>query len=78
ASSELKKYGKAYQNFSKCDALLPGNPQMTFYKGYCLDKKGDNDPAANNYMLYLKKINYQPNKYSRYAYNRLKEWGYAQ
>jgi len=78
ASSELKKYGKAYQNFVKCDELLPGNPQMTFYKGYCLDKKGDNDLAANNYMTYLKLINYQPNKYSKYAYTRLKEWGYTQ
>ncbi len=50
---------------------------MTFYKGYCMDKKGDNKPAANNYMAYLKMINYQPNKYSRYAYDRLKAWGYA-
>lgn len=77
ANNELKKYGKAYQNFSKCDELLPGNPQMKFYKGYSLDKKGDTKPAADNYRSYLKMINYQPNKYSRYAYNRLKEWGYA-
>ncbi|MBU1344707.1 MAG: M48 family metalloprotease [Proteobacteria bacterium] len=77
ANSELKKYDTAYQNFSKCDELLPGNPQMTFFKGFCLDKKGDKDPAANNYITYLKMINYQPNKYSKYAYDRLKEWGYA-
>ncbi len=77
ANNELKKYDKAYQNFSKCDELLPGNPQMKFYKGYSLDKKGDTKPAADNYMAYLKMINYQPNKYSKYAYNRLKEWGYA-
>lgn len=77
ANSELKNYTKAYKNFAKCDELLPGNPQMTFYKGYCMDKKGDNKPAANNYMAYLKMINYQPNKYSRYAYDRLKAWGYA-
>jgi len=77
ANNELKKYDNAYQDFSKCDELLPGNPQMKFYKGYCLDKKGDTKPAANNYMAYLKMINYQPNKYSKYAYNRLKEWGYA-
>ena len=77
ANSELKKYGKAYQNFGKCDELLPGNPQMKFYKGYCLDKNGDTKTAANNYMTYLKMIDYQPNKYSKYAYKRLKEWGYA-
>jgi len=77
AGRELKKYGRAYKNFAKCDELLPGNPQIKFYKGYCLDKRGDIDPAADNYMTYLKMINYQPNKYSRYAYERLKKWGYA-
>jgi len=77
ANSELKQYDKAYQDFEKCDELLPGNPQIKFHKGYCLDQKGDTKPAANNYMTYLKMINYQSNKYSKYAYNRLKEWGYA-
>jgi predicted Zn-dependent protease len=77
ASKELKKYGRALQNFNTCDKLLSGNPQITFYKGYCLDKKGDIEPAANNYMTYLKMISYQPNDYSKYAYNRLKKWGYA-
>jgi len=28
-------------------------------------------------MKYLKMINYQQNKYSQYAYARLKQWGYA-
>ncbi len=76
-NAELKKYGKAYQDFSKCDELLPGNPQITFFKGYCLDKQGDKNPAAQKYISYLKMINYQPNQYSKYAYNRLKQWGYA-
>ncbi len=77
ANSELKKYGRAYKDFNKCDIILPGNPQMKFFKGYCLDKNGDRDPAAKNYMAYLKMINYQPNEYSKYAYGRLKKWGYA-
>ena len=77
ASMELKKYTIAYKNFDTCDKLLPGNPQMSFYKGYCLDKKGEIEPAANNYITYLKMINSQPNEYSNYAYNRLKKWGYA-
>ena len=77
ASKELKKYTIAYKNFDTCDKLLPGNPQMSFYKGYCLDKKGEIEPAANNYMTYLKMTNYQSNEYSKYAYNRLKKWGYA-
>jgi tetratricopeptide (TPR) repeat protein len=74
---ELKKFTDAYSDFSDCDRLLPGNPQLTFYKGYCRDKNGDKDPAARDYLSYLKMIDYQTNDYSRYAYNRLKEWGYA-
>lgn len=77
ANLELKQYTKAYQNFNKSNKLLPGNPQMTFFKGYALDRNGDQKPAAENYMSYLKMINYQPNKYSQHAYNRLKQWGYA-
>jgi predicted Zn-dependent protease len=74
---ELKKFGDAYTDFVDTDRLLPGNPQLTFYKGFCRDKNGDQDPAAKEYMAYLKMIDYQPNDYSRYAYNRLKEMGYA-
>ncbi|WP_300462363.1 M48 family metalloprotease [Desulfobacula sp.] len=77
ASVQLEKYGEAYQNFNTCDQVLPGNPQINFYKGYCLDKKGDKAVAANHYMTYLKMIDYQPNPYSKHAYNRLKVWGYA-
>lgn len=77
AHTEVKKYSQAYDDFTKSDQLLPGNPQMTFFKGYCLDQKGDRQPAADNYMAYLKMINFAPNKYSRHAVNRLREWGYA-
>ncbi|MFH2057881.1 MAG: M48 family metalloprotease [Pseudomonadota bacterium] len=77
ANSEIKQWARAYENFDKCDKLLPGNPQITFYKGYCLDERGDKKPAADHYMSYLKMINYQSNKYSVHAYNRLREWGYA-
>lgn len=77
ANQDLEKFGSAYKDFSTYDRILPGNPQITFYKGYCLDKNGDFRPAADDYMTYLKMINYQPNKYSKYAYQRLKEWGYA-
>lgn len=78
AHSALKRYANAYKDFSTCDQLLPGNPQITFYKGFCMDKNGQKDPAAQNYIKYLKMINYQPNKYSKYAFAKLKEWGYAQ
>ncbi|MCA1793652.1 MAG: M48 family metalloprotease [Desulfotignum sp.] len=73
-----KQFSRALDNFTRCDQLLPGNPQLTFYKGYCRDKMGRQRPAANDYEAYLKMINYQSNQYSQYAVKRLKEWGYAQ
>ncbi len=77
ASMAVEKFDGAYKAFSKYDQLLPGNPQVTFFKGYSLDKNGDKDPAAKNYIKYLEMIKYQPNQYSKFAYSRLKEWGYA-
>ena len=77
ANIEQKKFSAAYKDFTRCEEILPGNPQMAFFRGYCLDNNGDKDPAANQYMKYLKMINYQQNKYSQYAYARLKQWGYA-
>ncbi len=77
ANTEQKKFSQAYKDFTKCEEILPGNPQMAFFRGYCLENNGDRDPAANQYMKYLKMINYQQNKYSQYAYTRLKQWGYV-
>ncbi|OGR28685.1 MAG: peptidase M48 Ste24p [Desulfobacterales bacterium RIFOXYA12_FULL_46_15] len=77
ANIEQKKFSNAYKDFTQCEEILPGNPQMAFFRGYCLENNGEKDPAANQYMKYLKMINYQQNKYSQYAYARLKQWGYA-
>jgi predicted Zn-dependent protease len=74
---EIKKYNQAFQDFKQCDSLLPGNPQLTFYKGYSLDGSGQKKEAATNYSSYLKKVDFQSNKYSQHAYKRLKAWGYV-
>lgn len=72
-----KKYTLAYQDFETCDKLLPGNPQVTFYKGYSLENSGNRKESAENYVTYLKQVNYQSSKYANHAYKRLKEWGYT-
>ncbi len=77
ANKELKKYNKAFHNFDRCDAVLPGNPQVKFYKGYCRENLNNRKEAASYYMQYLKMVNYRPGKFSQHAYNRLKSWGYA-
>lgn len=77
ANTEQKKFTEAYKDFSRCEEILPGNPQMSFFRGYCLENNGDRNSAASQYMKYLKMINYQQNKYSQHAYSRLKQWGYV-
>lgn len=72
-----KKPDQAFQDFNRCDQILSGNPQVTFYKGYSLDQNNQKRPAADQYITYIKQINHASNKYSQYAYKRLKEWGYA-
>jgi predicted Zn-dependent protease len=73
-----RQYDRALDNFTRCDRLLPGNPQLTFYMGYSRDKIGQRQAAADHYSAYLKMVNYQTNEYSQYAYQRLKEWGYVE
>jgi predicted Zn-dependent protease len=77
SNSAQKRHSQAFEDFKRCDELLPGNPQLTFYKGYSLDNSGQRQGAAKDYQAYLKMINYQSNKYSQHAYNRLKAWGYV-
>ncbi|NDY70847.1 peptidase M48 Ste24p [Desulfobacter hydrogenophilus] len=73
----LKKPMQAYNDFSACSRLLPGNPQTTFYQGYALDMAGKKQRAARAYAAYLKEIHYASNKYSQYAYKQLKAWNYV-
>ncbi len=77
SSLRVKKFDQALDRFSTCENLLPGNPQVTFYRGYSLEHTGNRRSAAQAYQRYLKMINFSANKYSKYAYQRLQEWGYA-
>ncbi|NOQ45997.1 MAG: tetratricopeptide repeat protein [Desulfobulbaceae bacterium] len=70
-----KKYGQAYQQFSEYDKLLPGNPEITFFKGYSLEGMQRREESAGEYSSYLRKVN--RGEKAQHAYNRLKTWGYV-
>ncbi|MCF8044320.1 MAG: M48 family metalloprotease [Desulfarculaceae bacterium] len=70
----MKKYPDAFRQFEKYDAILGANPQVTFFKGYCLEEMGSREKAAEQYKVYLNSV--QQGKYAVHAYKRLKEWGY--
>jgi predicted Zn-dependent protease len=69
-----KRYEAAYADFSRFDELLPGNPEIFFYKGLALEKMGRRDEAAGQYKQYLQRVNRGQN--AQHAAQRLREWGY--
>jgi predicted Zn-dependent protease len=69
-----KQYAPAYKAFNAYDKKLPGNPNVTFYKGLSLEGQERIDPAAQNYKKFLQYV--QEGKQAQYAYQRLVEWGY--
>jgi hypothetical protein len=74
AKVQLKDFEGAYEEFSAFESLLPGNPNTTFFKGYCQEGMNNIEPAANEYRRYLQVV--QEGKYAQHAYRRLVDWGY--
>jgi predicted Zn-dependent protease len=75
AAMKQKKFDAALDDFSAVERLLPGNPDTTFCKGYCLEQMGRIPQAAAEYKKYLQKV--QQGDKATYAYGRLVQWGYA-
>ena len=71
---QLKAVEGAYEEFSAYESLLPGNPNIIFFKGYCQEGMEQIEPAANEYQRYLQVV--QQGKFAQHAYKRLVDWGY--
>jgi predicted Zn-dependent protease len=71
---QLKDFEGAYEEFLSYELLLPGNPNTTFFKGYCQEGMKHIEQAANEYHHYLQIV--QQGKYAEHAYRRLVDWGY--
>ena len=74
ASLQMQAYDAAYQEFSRYETLLPGNPNTTYFKGYAMEGAGRRQSAAENYMCYLNSV--RQGEYAKHAYRKLVEWGY--
>jgi predicted Zn-dependent protease len=70
-----KEYSQALENFTAYDRKLPGNPYTAFYQGLALENLGSREDAANHYYSFLQAVN--QGEQAKYAYTRLKEWGYV-
>lgn len=75
ANINLGNYDEALDNFQRYEQILPGNPNTTFFKGLSLERMGERDRAAGEYISYLNEVH--SGEYAEYAYNRLVEWGYV-
>jgi predicted Zn-dependent protease len=70
-----QRYDQAYQHLSTFDNLLPGNPEITFFRGVAKEGLGERQEAAQYYRGYIQRV--KQGQKAQYAYNRLKTWGYA-
>jgi len=70
----LRRYSQALARFDRYDQLLPGNPEIVFFKGVCYEGMGRRQEAAEHYYAYLQNI--RQGEKAQYAYQRLKSWGY--
>lgn len=70
-----RDWGGAFSEFTAYDDLLPGNPNITFFKGFSLEGMGRKEAAAQEYHRYLQVVS--SGDRARHAYNRLVEWGYV-
>lgn len=75
AKIQLKDFEGAYEEFDTYDRLLPGNPNIIFFKGYSQEGMGNTRQAANLYHRYLQVV--QQGQYAQHAYRRLVDWGYV-
>ena len=67
-------FGHAYEDFSRYEKLLPGNPNTIFLEAYSLEGMGRRKDAATEFRRYLTIVS--QGDQAQYAYGRLVEWGY--
>ena len=69
-----KDYNTALADFTAYDKRLPGNPSITFMKGFSYEGMKNKQAAAQEYHRYLKQVT--QGEMAEHAYSRLKTWGY--
>ncbi len=74
ARINIGQFDQAFDNFDRCDRMLPGNPDMVFLKGLAREGAQRQNEAARFYIAYLKVVQQGP--HAQHAYQRLVSWGY--
>lgn len=69
-----KKYNQAYQQFTEYNRILPGNPEIGFFRGLAMEGMQRREEAAKFYYQYLQQV--RQGEQAQYAYRKLQNWGY--
>lgn len=75
ARIQQRQFDRAYEDFSRYDKLLPGNPNSQFFMGYALEGMQRIEPAARKYSEYLEVV--RQGDMAQHAYQSLVKWGYV-
>lgn len=70
---QLKQPQLAYEDLTRFDQKLPGDPGITFLRGVALEGSGNRQDAAVLYRRFLQANN--QGQAAQYAANRLQAWG---
>jgi Flp pilus assembly protein TadD len=70
---QLKQPQQAYEDLTRFDQKLPGDPGITFLRGVALEGSGNRQDAAVLYRRFLQASN--QGQAAQYAASRLQAWG---
>lgn len=72
---DVKKYRESLAHLDAADKLVPGQPQVAFFRGKGYEALEDRDAAAKQYAQVLKGLDKGP--MAEYSQKKLAEWGYS-
>jgi predicted Zn-dependent protease len=74
-SFEAGRYDKSLGHLDAADKIVPGQPQVTYFRGRNLESTGQREAAAKAYYSFLQSV--QKGPMAEYCYNKLVAWGYV-
>lgn len=73
AKAETRQFDAALADFNAYDASLPGNPNTAYYQGYCHDRMGRRQAAAEAYGRYIEEA--PDGEHAEEVKQKLIDWG---
>ncbi|MBI5444583.1 MAG: M48 family metalloprotease [Deltaproteobacteria bacterium] len=75
AAFELRRHAESLDSLAAAEKIVPGQPQVAFYRGRNFETQGRREEAARQYVRVLEGVKEGP--MAEYAMGRLIQWGYV-